>query len=252
MDEISLDPTGFPVERPVPPDHRSGFVALVGRANVGKSTLLNQLVGRKVAIVSAVPQTTRTRVLDPARESRPVLMALNKVDLMNKGKLLPMIERAVSEFHVRDVVPVSALSGDNCDELLKVATALLPLGPPLYPDDFVTDQDDRRFVAEIIREKLLVGLRQEVPHSVAVAIERMERRDDGLAEIHAAILVERDSQKAIVIGAHGARLKEVGTKARLELESVLGTRVFLRLWVKVREDWRDKISVLRELGMYPE
>ena len=316
MDEISLDPTGFPVERPVPPDHRSGFVALVGRANVGKSTLLNQLVGRKVAIVSAVPQTTRTRVLgvrttpnsqiafidspglhkpqhqmgelmneaarsaaadadvivvvvdastgigpgdvfvleqhDPARESRPVLMALNQVDLMTKGKLLPMIERAVSEFHVRDVVPVSALSGDNCDELLKVATALLPLGPPLYPDDFVTDQDDRRFVAEVIREKLLVGLRQEVPHSVAVAIERMERRDDGLAEIHAAILVERDSQKAIVIGAHGARLKEVGTKARLELESILGTRVFLRLWVKVREDWRDKISILRELGMYPE
>jgi GTP-binding protein Era len=298
-----------------PPGHRAGFAALVGRANVGKSTLLNQLVGSKIAIVSTVAQTTRHRILgvrtlpngqiafldspgfhkpvhhlgeimletarqvageaevllfvidasvgfgpgdryvleqlDPHRETRPVLAVLNKVDQVNKGKLLPLIEQAVGEWGCREAVPVSAKSGDNCERLLEVVLNYLPESPRLYPAGFVTDQDERRFIAEVIREKLLVGLRQEVPHSVAVAIERIEPRDDGLLAVFAAILVERESQKGIVIGAKGARLKEVGTHAREELEKRLGRHVYLKLWVKVREDWRDKITILRDLGVYP-
>ncbi len=176
---------------------------------------------------------------------------LNKVDGLNKGKLLPMIEEAVGEWGAADAVPVSALTGDNCDRLLDVVLKHLPPGPMLFPDDFVTDQDERRFIAEVIREKLLAGLRQEVPHSIAVMIERMENREDGIAEIHAAILVERDTQKAIVIGRQGARLKEVGTAARRELEKRVGKQVFLKLWVKVREDWRDKVGILRDIGILP-
>lgn len=300
---------------PVPEGHRSGFAAIVGRANVGKSTLLNQLVGEKVAIVSSIPQTTRTRILgvrtlphaqiafldspgfhkpqhqmgalmmEAARQvageadvvlfvvdasagfgpgdrhaldelraaagSHPILLVLNKVDQINKGKLLPMIEQGAAEWGAAEVIPVSAMAGVNTDRLLEVVVRHLPEGPPLYPDDFITDQDDRRFLAEIVREKLLVGLRQEVPHSVAVAIERVNTREDGLAEIHASIIVERDTQKGIIIGKQGSRLKEVGTQARLELERILDRPVFLKLWVKVREDWRDKTSILRELGVYP-
>ncbi len=301
---------------PLPEDHRAGFAALVGRANVGKSTLLNQLVGEKLAIVSTLPQTTRTRILgvlttpggqvafldspgfhkpqhqmgavmletarqvageadvvlfvidaaagfgpgdrfvldelDPKNEKRPILAVLNKVDQMNKGKVLPLMQAAVEDWGCREAIPVSASTGDNCDRLLRVVLSYLPQGPPLYPDDFITDQDERRFIAEVIREKLLMGLRQEVPHSTAVAIERLENREDGIAEIHAAIIVERDSQKKIVIGHKGTRLKEVGTLARTELEKRLGQHVFLKLWVKVREDWRDKAAMLREFGVFPQ
>ncbi len=301
---------------PLPEDHRAGFAALVGRANVGKSTLLNQLGGEKLAIVSAQPQTTRTRILgvlttpggqvafidspgfhkpqhqmghvmletarqaageadvvlfvvdasagfgpgdkfvldelDPKNETRPVLAVLNKVDQMNKGKVLPLMQEAVEQWGCREAIPVSASTGDNCDRLLRVVLSYLPAGPPLYPEDFITDQDERRFIAEVVREKLLMGLRQEVPHSTAVAIERLENREDGIAEIHAAIIVERESQKKIVIGHKGTRLKEVGTLARTELEKRLGQHVFLKLWVKVREDWRDKAAMLRELGVFPQ
>ncbi|MBP7146825.1 MAG: GTPase Era [Acidobacteria bacterium] len=293
---------------------RAGFAAIIGRANVGKSTLLNRLVGGKVSIVSPVPQTTRHRVvgvctlpqaqvafidspgfhrpqhqlgelllerarqvageadlvlvvidaasgvgpgdefvlqmLDPGREKRPCILVPNKIDTMNKGKLLPLIERAVADWKFHAVVPVSALTGENCDELMKTVLEVLPEGPPLFPPEFVSDQPERKIVAEIVREKLLERLRQEVPHAVAVLIERMERREDGLVEIDALIVVERPSQKGIVIGAKGHMLKEVGTAARRELEERLGGQVFLKLWVKVREHWRDRDAILRELDLF--
>lgn len=294
---------------------RFGFVALVGRANVGKSTLLNRLVGEKVAIVSAVAQTTRNRILGVATEERgqvafldspgfhkpqhrlgeilvetaravadeadlilwlvdasegigpgdrhvlellkpresraPVILVLNKVDLMNKGRLLPLIEQGVKEWGCAEAVPVSAESGENCERLLDVIFERLPAGPPHYPPDYLTDQGERRFVSELIREKLLGHLRQEVPHSIAVLVEELDEREDGLVEIAASVLVERESQKGIVIGARGARLKDVGTQARRELEKRWGRKVFLKLWVRVRENWRERVSVLRDLGVYP-
>lgn len=298
-----------------PQDSRFGFVTLIGRANVGKSTLLNRFVGEKVSIVSPIPQTTRRRILgvrtlphgqiafldtpgfhkpehhmgqlmvetarqtageadvlvlmidassgigpgdryvldhiDPKSESRPVIIALNKVDLINKAKVLPMIEELTGEWGCHHVVPISAETGANCEHLLEVILSFLPPGPALYPEDYTTDQDDRRHTAEVIREKLLHKLRQEVPHAVAVIVESMEVRDDELLEILAAVMVERESQKGIVIGHRGAKLKEVGIEAREELERYFGRKIFLKLWVKVREDWRDKAAILRDLGIMP-
>ncbi len=296
------------------PSYRSGFASIIGRANVGKSTLLNRLVGEKVAIVSDVPQTTRHRILgvrtlpegqiafvdtpgfhkpqhhlgevmlerareaaaeadvllfvidasagigpgdryvlaqiDPAQRKGPVLLVLNKLDQMNKGKLLPMIERGISSWGCREAVPVSAKEGVNCERLLERILAHLPEGSPLFPSDYVTDQRERMIAAEIVREKLLQRTRQELPHAIAVGIERLEVRENGLLEISALIYVERDSQKAIVIGRKGAMLKEIGSLARKELEKRFERRIFLELFVKVRQGWRDRDSLLRELGIY--
>ncbi len=300
----------------VPPGFRSGAVAVIGRANVGKSTLVNRLVGEKVAIVSPVAQTTRYRILGvrnipdigqiafvdtpglhkahhqlgtmmndqatqaiedvdallvvidategigpgdrfvlervrPLMSHTPVLVVFTKLDVMNKGRVLPMIEEVLAEWPVKEAVPVSAMSGDNCRHLLDVVLSYMPEGPPHYPLGYVTDQDQRRMLAEIVREKLLLRLRQEVPHAIAVAVERTEEHENGLLSIDATIVVEKPSQKGIVIGAKGQMLKEVGTAARKELEDKLNRRVFLQLWVKVKPDWRDRTNLLRELGVLP-
>lgn len=295
------------------PELRSGTVALVGWTNVGKSTLLNALVGTKLAAVADVAQTTRHRIRgalwDPARgqivfvdtpgihrpkyrmnqamveasrealvgvdlallvvdASRgygpgdrevtqilerletPRMMVLNKIDTIRpKTKLLPMIEEGVSKFGFEDVVPVSALSGDGCDHLLETIWNRMPVAPPAYDEDYLTDQSERVLAAEWIREKLLAETRQELPHATAVYVESWQIRDDGLLNIEATILVDRTSQKRIVIGSGGGVLKRVGTAARQEIEAFLERKVFLRLWVKVREDWRNDHGTLEELGI---
>jgi GTP-binding protein Era len=292
---------------------RSGYVALVGWTNVGKSTLLNRLVGEKIAAVSDVPQTTRGRILaartEPGRGqalfvdtpgfhrpkhrlneamvevarhaidgvdlaalvvdgSRDVgpgdlttarflakaraarICVLNKIDLVApKSLLLPRIATLAGEGGIEEVIPVSAATGEGCDVLLDRVFALLPEGDPPFDDDYLTDQPERQLVAEWIREKLLHLTRQEVPHAIAVAVEGWRTREDGLVEIDAVVLVERESQKSIVIGKGGSVLKRVGTEAREEIERMLGARVFLKLFVKVRPEWRDDERTLRELGL---
>ena len=292
---------------------RAGTVTLVGWTNVGKSTLLNRLVGHKIAAVADVAQTTRNRITgvrNVARQGQIVfvdtpgqhhprhkmnrqmvrqaqqsvhgvdlvllmvdaqrgigpgdrdaaellrnadvnrMMVLNKIDQVRpKSKLLPLMQSAVAEWAFREVLPVSALTGDGCDLLLQRVLAQLPEGPPLYPDDYLTDQSERKLAAEHIREKLLELVSHELPHATAVLTEAWRIRPDGLVEIEATIFVDRESQKQIVIGRGGQLLKQVGTEARRELEVFLKRRVFVRLWVKVRKNWRDDERALRELGL---
>ncbi len=292
---------------------RAGFAALVGWTNVGKSTLLNRLVGEKVAAVAEVPQTTRDRitgirtipgrgqivfvdtpgfhrpahrmnramvelarqvlssvdavlvVLDAARglgagdrevaraaagSGGALVAVLNKIDRVRpKSKLLPMMRVVVEEWGLPEAIPVSALTGEGCGQLLEHVLARLPEGPPLFPEDQLTDRPERVLAAEWIRERLLQRLREELPHATAVLVDRWRKRDSGLVEVEATILVERESQKKIVIGKGGALLKEVGMEARRRIEALLGTPVFLRLWVEVRPHWRDDEATLRELGL---
>jgi len=290
--------------------HRSGFVALIGRPNAGKSTLLNSLVGRKIAITSDKPQTTRNKIvgiltgedwqlvfldtpgihkpkdrlgehmvrvamntlnevdviyylldvsapfgggdafiMERLRQVKtPVFLLLNKIDLLEKPRLLPLIDFYRNKGAWQEIVPVSALKGENIDALLKTTIERLPPGPRYYPDEYVTDQPERVLAAEFIREKVIEATREEVPHSTAVEVEQMERRSERLLYIGAVIYVERESQKGILIGRRGEMLKLIGSRARIELERIFGIRVYLELWVKVKDSWRSKERVLRELG----
>jgi len=290
---------------------RSGFVSIIGRPNVGKSTLLNQILGEKIAIVSDKPQTTRTRILgvkhlpeaqiifldtpgihkpkfglnqrmvktalgtlnevdmilflvdakeDPGGGDRfiieevkkvnvPIFLILNKIDRVGKQALLPPIERYSGLYSFTEIIPVSALTGENVDRLVDVIVKYLPPGDPLFPEDEITDQPLRVIAAEVVREKILTRTRDEIPYSVGVVVEQFnEDPEKELVSIHAVIYVERDSQKGIVIGKSGKMLKAVGTEARHDLERLIGTKVFLKLWVKVKDDWRGNEAILNELG----
>ena len=293
---------------------KSGFVSFLGRPNAGKSTLLNRIVGQKLAIVSDKPQTTRTRVVgvknyeagqvvfvdtpgvhkpthrmnvrmvDTALEAMrevdvlalvvdvsvrsgpgdrylltllkdvktPVILVLNKVDLVGKPRLLPMLDQYRQSHPFAAFVPISAADGTNVDALERLFLQYLPEGEPLYPPEYLTDQHERFFVAEIVREQVLQLTRDELPFSTAVIVDRFEEPDtDGLMKLYCTILVERDSQKPIVVGKGGAMIKQIGTAARLELEEHFATRVYLDLHVKVKSEWRDDERALDELGQRP-
>lgn len=291
-------------------EHRSGFVGVVGRTNVGKSTLINTFAHSKVAITSRKPQTTRNVIrciitrpeaqivfvdtpgfhkahnifgarlnklvvgtlsevdvilflIDATREDglgeryvaehvitagTQTVVALNKIDKLTKRELAQKLEGISGLGDFRAVVPISARTGRNVDVLVNALAGLLPEGPLLYPDDMLTDQPERFIIAEFIREKILELTRKEVPHSVAVIIEEMsERTDKDIVDIEAAVFVERNSQKGIIIGKGGAMLKEIGTRARHDIEVLLGTQVNLKLWVGVEKDWRKREAAITRL-----
>ena len=290
-----------------------GTVAIIGRSNVGKSTLLNCLLGEKISIVSSKPQTTRTRVMGVvhaegaqiafldtpglhkpehllnrrmvraavetlddadvlymlmeatslpgpgdlsaikymkealAKQPRPVVLVVTKIDLVNKHKMLPVLDQYGKLFTWTEVVPVSAQANDNVERLLAVTVPYLPSGEGLYGEDVVTDQTMRTLAAEMIREKVIQATEDEVPYATAVEIDDFVEQGR-LAKIRASIVVERETQKGILIGKQGERLKSIGTQARLDMEKVFGMKVFLELWVKVRKDWREDEQTLVELG----
>ena len=288
---------------------KAGFVSFLGRPNAGKSTLLNRIVGHKLAIVSDKPQTTRTRIVgvknygegqvvfvdtpgvhkpthrmnvrmvDVALEAMrdvdvlclvvdvavkpgpgdryllnllkdvktPTILGLNKVDLVAKAKLLPIIDGYQRQHPFVEIVPISATDGTNVDTLEKLFLQYLPEGEPVYPPDYVTDQPERFFIGEIVREQVLQLTHDELPFSTAVVVDRIEQAEEGRANIYCTILVDRESQKPIVIGRAGAMIKQIGTGARAELERYLESRVFLDLHVKVKSEWRDDERLLDEI-----
>jgi len=291
---------------------KSGFIAIIGRPNVGKSTLMNCLLGEKISIISDKPQTTRNRIrgiltlpdaqlvfLDTpgihkplhkmneimvktalgtygevdvimllveaterpgagdkfiietlSKIKTPVFLVINKVDLIAKERLLPLMQELSGLYPFAEIIPVSALKQD-LGGLLDALLKRMPKGPKYFPDDQLTDQPERFVVTEIIREKIFELTKEEIPYSTAVVIEQM-KEEPNLTSIHAMIYVDRDSQKGIVIGKNGALLKEIGTRARLDAEKLLGVKVFLQLWVKVKKGWRDDDHMLRNVGIIEE
>jgi GTPase len=290
---------------------RSGFIAIIGRTNVGKSTLLNRVLQQKIAIVSDKPQTTRNKIVGVYHSEQaqivfldtpgfhkpkhrlnelmlkttintlegidlilyivesdqtigpgdqyilellqdvhtPVILALNKIDLVSKEQLLPVIAMYAQKRQFAEIIPFSALTGENVSHAIETLIKYLPEGPQYYPEGMVTDQPEQFLAAEIIREKILQLTQEEIPYSIAVVVERMQPREDSqIVDLEALVYVERASQKGILIGKSGSMLKRVGTLARQELEVILGLKVFLTLWVKVRKNWRMDEQSLRMLG----
>ena len=291
-------------------EHKSGFVSIIGRPNVGKSTFMNRVIGHKIAIMSDKAQTTRNKIqgvmtredaqiifLDtpgihkPKHKlgdymmrvakntlseidaimfmvnvnedigrgdeyimemlknvKTPVFLVLNKIDLVHPDALMPKIEKYKTYMDFTEIVPISALEGLNVDHFIDVLKDYLPEGPKYYPDDQISDHPEQFVVGEIIREKILHLTSEEIPHAIGVNVDRMIKESEERVRIEATIFVERDSQKGIVIGKGGKKLKEVGKRARRDIEMLLGSKVYLELWVKVQKDWRNKVNFIRQMG----
>ncbi|MCX7883885.1 MAG: GTPase Era [Caloramator sp.] len=292
-------------------EFKSGFVAIIGRPNVGKSTLLNRIIGEKLSIISNKPQTTRNNIKAIYNDDKcqiifldtpgihkpkhklgehmvnsaqsvlsevdvvlfittpeedvnpsdkhiiqklkstkvPVFLIINKVDTVKKEVIAKTIENYTKEFNFKEVIPISALKGNNMNTMLKVLISDLPNGPQYFPPDIITDQPERFVISEIIREKLLHYLKDEVPHGTAVEIIRMfDDKETGITNIDATIYCEKNTHKAIIIGKGGGMLKKIGQDSRIEIEKFLGSKVFLQLWVRVKKDWRDNPSLIKSLG----
>lgn len=291
--------------------YKSGFISIIGRPNVGKSTFLNRVIGQKIAIISDKAQTTRNKIqgiytdddaqmifidtpgihkpkhrlgdsmvkmaestlnevdavlfMINAKEGygkgdqyilerlqdvgSPVYLIINKVDLIHPDELFPIIEQYKEKCTFEEIIPISALEGNNVTYLLDILKKKIPEGPKYYQEDQVTDHPERFIIGELIREKVLQLTREEVPHSIAVVIENMEKRASNAVFIQAAIVTERSTQKGILIGKQGSMLKEIGKKARIDIETLLGTKVFLELWIKVQKDWRNNQTQLHQFGL---